>query len=154
VAVLADDTWSAIKGREALKIVWKPGPHAADSSVGLEQEAHRLLARPIGAGRIVRSQGDTATVFHTAARTLTRLYSVPFVAHAPMEPQNAFVHIEGKRARVIAPTQSPGSAAAFLRGIDVPTQNLSMVFTRAGGGFGRRLTTDYINEAALISKKT
>lgn len=152
VAVLADDTWSALKGREALKVVWRRGPHAAESSSGLADQARDLLARPFGEGQVVRRDGDVAAGFAGAARRVTRTYSVPYVAHAPMEPQNAFVHVEGDRARVIAPVQMPGGAAAVLRTLGVPTQNLQLEMTRVGGGFGRRLTNDFVAEAALISK--
>jgi len=152
VAVVADDTWSAIKGREALKVVWRPGPHATESSAGLAEMATRLLSRPLGAGQVVRKDGDAGSALAKAARRVTATYSVPYVSHAPMEPQNCFVHIDGDRARVIAPMQQPGGAAAILRSMGVPTANLQMEMTRVGGGFGRRLTNDFIAEAALISK--
>jgi isoquinoline 1-oxidoreductase beta subunit len=154
VAVLADDTWSAMKGRAALKVNWKRGPHEHESSAKLEALAKALLARPFGAAQVVRHDGDVLAGFRRAAKRVTRLYSVPYISHAPLEPQNAFVHVEGDRARVVGPQQSPGSAAAFLRSIGVPTQNAQIEMTRAGGGFGRRLTSDFVNEAALISQKT
>lgn len=152
VAVVADDTWSAIKGRAALKMVWKPGPHTSESSVGMAEAARGLLARPLGAGQVVRRDGDVAAAFARAARRVTATYSVPYVSHAPMEPPGGFVHIDGDKARVVASMQQPGGAAAVLRGMGVPTQNLAMELPRVGGGFGRRLTNDFIAEAAQISK--
>lgn len=152
VAVVADDTWSAIKGREALKVVWKPGPHTAESSAGMARSAHELLARPLGAGQVVRKDGDATAAFARAAKRVTATYSVPYVSHAPMETPGGFVHIDGDKARLIASMQQPGGAAAVLRGMGVPTQNVTMELPRVGGGFGRRLTNDFIAEAAQISK--
>jgi len=152
VAVIADDTWAAIKGRRALKVTWTDGPHMAETSAGLESQAKALLARPLGAGQVVRRDGDVAAAFARAAKRVTATYSVPYVSHTPMEAQDAFVHVQGDRARVIAPVQQPGGAAAVLRRMGIPTQNLTLEMTRVGGGFGRRLTNDFIAEATEISK--
>jgi isoquinoline 1-oxidoreductase beta subunit len=152
IAVVADDTWSAIKGREALQVTWRQGPHAAESSASLDAQCAQLLA---GQGRVVRDDGD----FH-AARAAARLviearYRVPFVSHCPLEPQNAFVHVEKDRARVIAPLQMPGAAArAVVAVTGLPREAVQVGMTRVGGGFGRRLTADYVAEAALVSKLT
>jgi isoquinoline 1-oxidoreductase subunit beta len=101
---------------------------------------------------VVRRDGDAAAALARAARRVTALYSVPYVAHAPMEPPCAFVHVENDRGRVIAAVQQPSGAAAQLRTLGVPTQNLELQMTRVGGGFGRRLTNDFVNEAAQISR--
>ena len=85
---------------------------------------------------------------------VTARYEIPFVNHAPMEPQNCFVHIEKEKAHVIAPTQSPSGASRAVAAVTgLPRENIHVEMTRVGGGFGRRLTNDYVAEAAMISQK-
>jgi isoquinoline 1-oxidoreductase beta subunit len=151
IAVLADDTWSALRGRDALRIEWSRGPHADESSAGLEAQAERLLA---GAGQVVRDDGafDTALAA-PGVRLVEATYDVPFVSHAPLEPQNAFAHVERDRVTIIAPMQQPGGAsrvASALTGID--RLKIDVRMTRVGGGFGRRLSNDFVAEAVLLSK--
>lgn len=152
IAVLADDTWSALRGRAALDIEWARGPFAAESSAALDAQCERLLARP---GRIVREDGDFDAARRAAARVLEARYRIPFVAHAPLEPQNAFVHVQRQRARVIAPVQQPAGAQRAVAAVTgLPRQAIEVHMTRVGGGFGRRLASDYVAEAALVSKAT
>ena len=108
--------------------------------------------KELGTAQVVKKDGDVAAAFARAAKRITATYHVPYISHAPMEPPCAFVHVDGDRGRVIASLQQPGGAAAQLRALGVPTQNLSVEMTRAGGGFGRRLTNDYVGEAAMLSK--
>ena len=150
VAVLADDTWSAMQGRDALEIEWTRGPHAAESSAGLDAQCEQLLA---GTGQIVRSDGDFDRIYLESAQQIEARYRVPFVAHASLEPQNAFVHVRDDSALVIAPVQNPSSAQRVVSSITgLPREAIEVQMTRVGGGFGRRLTVDYVAEAALISK--
>ena len=101
---------------------------------------------------MVRQDGDVAAAFARAAKRVTATYHVPYISHAPMEPPCAFAHVDGDKARVIAALQQPSGAAAQLRNLGVPTQNLTVEMTRVGGGFGRRLTNDFVAEAAMLSK--
>lgn len=152
IAVVADDTWAALKGREALQVTWRRGPHAAESSASLDAQCARLLA---GQGRRVRDDGDFDAARAAAKRVVEARYRVPFVSHCPLEPQNAFVHVEKDRARVVAPVQMPGAAArAVVAVTGLPREKVQVEMTRVGGGFGRRLTADYVAEAALVSKLT
>ncbi len=151
VAVVADDTWSALKGRDALEIVWKPGPGAGDSTTALEQ---RCLVALDGAMQRARDDGDVAAAWAAARNKLEATYTVPFLAHATMEPQNAYVKLAKDRALVIAPTQSPGRANKVVHELTgIPRLNIEVQLPRAGGGFGRRLETDAIAEAVLIAKQ-
>ena len=150
LAVLADDTWSAIKGREALEIVWTQGPYAEESSAGLDEQCARLLA---GTGRRLRDDGNLDAALQAASRVVTATYRVPFVSHAPMEPQNAFADVRPGRVTIIAPMQQPWDAneiASTLTG--VPRLQIDVRMTRVGGGFGRRLSNDFVAEAVLLSK--
>ncbi len=152
VAVVATSTWAAIKGREALKVDWDPGPNAGDSSEAFWQENAEALE---GSGQIVTDDGDFEGAMASADRVVTKQYEVPFVSHQPMEPQNCYAHVKEDRCHVIVPTQQPAGAsraAAAVTGL--PRENIHVDMTRVGGGFGRRLTNDYVAEAAIISKQT
>jgi isoquinoline 1-oxidoreductase subunit beta len=152
VAVIADDTWSAIKGRRALKIEWTRGPYAEESSASLDAQCTKLLA---GQGRRVRDDGDFDRARAAAAKVVEARYRVPYVSHCPLEPQNACVHVQADRVTIVAPLQSPGGASRVahqLTGID--RLKIDVTMTRVGGGFGRRLTNDFVAEAVLLSKLT
>lgn len=152
IAVVADDTWAALKGREVLDVEWTHGPFAGESSATLDRQCDELLSRE---GRVVRDDGDFAAARAAAARTVEARYRVPFVSHAPLEPQNAFVHVEPERARVIAPMQSPAGAQRMVHALTgLPRPAIEVEMTRSGGGFGRRLSNDFVGEAALISRAT
>ena len=99
--------------------------------------------------------GDFEAAIANAATIVSHRYQVPFVSHAPLEPPNCYAFIEEKHCHIIAPTQMPSGAsrsAAWASGLE--RENIQVDFTRVGGGFGRRLTNDYVAEATLISKHT
>lgn len=108
-----------------------------------------------GRGQVVLDEGDFDAAMDAAERRIVRRYEVPFVSHAPLEPQNCYAHVEQERCHVIAPTQQPAGAmraAARVTGFD--PESIRVDFTRAGGGFGRRLSNDYVSEAVIISQRT
>ena len=105
VAVIADDTWSAMKGRRALKVEWTRGPYADESSASLDAQCAALLA---GQGRRVHEDGDFDRARAAASRVVEARYRVPFVSHCPLEPQNACAHVQADRVTIVAPMQSPG----------------------------------------------
>ncbi len=152
VAVVATSTWAALKGRDALEIDWEPGPNANDSSGKFWQENAAMLET---AGQVVTDDGDFDTAMAAADTVVSHRYEVPFVSHQPMEPQNCFAHVKEDSCHIIAPTQMPSGAlraAAVVTGL--PRENIHVDITRVGGGFGRRLTNDFVAEAAMVSKKT
>jgi isoquinoline 1-oxidoreductase beta subunit len=152
IAVVADDMWSALKGRSALKVEWTRGPHATESSAALDAQCAQLLAK---AGQVVRNDGDFDAAVAGAGRVVKARYRQPFVSHAPLEAPCAFVHVMADRARVVAALQQPGGASRAVHGVTgIPRAAISVEMTRAGGGFGRRLTNDFVAEAALVSKAT
>jgi len=152
VAVVADSTWAALQGRKALKIEWTHGPHAAESTESFWQQCETLLA---GSGQVVRNDGDFDNAMSAGAKTVTARYQQPYINHAPLEPQNCFAHVEADRARIIAPTQMPSGASRAVNEVTgIARENISIEMTRVGGGFGRRLTNDYVAEAALVSKQS
>jgi isoquinoline 1-oxidoreductase beta subunit len=152
VAVVADDTWAALKGRDALEIEWKPGPGAQDSTAALEA---RCVAATKRAGTPLRNDGDVEAALEGAHEKLDVTYVVPFLAHATLEPQNAFVKLAQDRALVISGTQSPGQANKVVHELTgIPRLDIEVRMPRAGGGFGRRGETDAVAEATLIAKQT
>jgi len=152
IAVVADDTWAALKGRDALKVEWSRGPFADESSAALDRQCDELLAKT---GQIARSDGDFDAAVRDAARVVRARYRIPFVSHAPLEAPCALVHVMEGRARVVASLQQPGGASRAVHTVTgIPRAAISVEMTRAGGGFGRRLTNDFVAEAALVSKAT
>jgi isoquinoline 1-oxidoreductase beta subunit len=150
VAVLADDTWSALKGREALKVEWTRGPFAEESSAALDRQCEKLFA---AGGRRVRDDGDFDAAAKTAKRTIEAAYRIPFVAHAPLEPQNAYAHVHEDAVTIIAPMQQPSGASRIANAITgIDRLKIDVQMTRVGGGFGRRLANDFVAEAVLLSK--
>jgi isoquinoline 1-oxidoreductase beta subunit len=150
VAVVATSTWAAIKGREALEVDWDTGPNASDNSEAFWKQNEALLE---GQGQVVVDDGDFDQAMADADKVITRRYRVPFVNHAPLEPQNCYAHVQENSCHVIAPTQTPSGAsraAAAVTGL--PREKIRVDMTRVGGGFGRRLTNDYVAEACMISQ--
>lgn len=152
VAVLADDSWAAIKGRRALKIEWKQGPYADESSASLDRQCTELLK---GKGVECREDGDFDAAREAAELVVEAVYRVPYVSHCPLEPQNACVHVEADRVRIIAPMQSPSGASRMANRITgVDRFKIDVQMTRVGGGFGRRLSNDFVAEAVKLSKQS
>ena len=152
VAVLAADTWSALKGRKALKIEWSQGPWATESSAALDAQCTRLLQ---GKGIMARDDGDFEAAKKSAKQVITATYRQPYVSHCPLEPQNACAHVQDDKVLIIAPMQQPAGAqrmANQLTGVDRFSIDVQM--TRVGGGFGRRLTNDFVAEAVMLSKQS
>lgn len=150
VAVVADTYWAAKTARDRLNITWNHGPHASESSEGLDAECEALLTT---SGQIVRNDGDFDAAMSAAARTITRTYRLPYVSHAQLEPQNCIADVRADSATVIGPFQSPSGASrmtARLTGLD--RLDIEVHYTRLGGGFGRRLSSDHVAEAVTISK--
>jgi isoquinoline 1-oxidoreductase beta subunit len=154
VVVLAENTWAAIKAREKLKVEWKPGPWANESTSALVAKANELLDKNIEPIP-VRSDGDFAKAYKSAATRLEARYEMPFLAHATMEPPGALIQIDKDKALLIASLQSPGGASQVISAITgIPRKDIEIRLTRSGGGFGRRLQNDFVAEATLIAKHT
>jgi isoquinoline 1-oxidoreductase beta subunit len=152
VAVVATSTWAAMRGRDALVIDWDRGPNASDNSDDFWARNAEMLDTE---GQIVLDDGDFENAFGNASQRIVHQYQVPFVSHAPLEPQNCYAWVQDDQCHIIVPTQMPSGAsraAAAVTGL--PREHIHVDMTRVGGGFGRRLTNDYVTEAAMISKKT
>lgn len=150
VAVLADDTWAALQGRKALIVRFKDGPWRRHDSARLRREADVALD---GESAVeVQAHGDLAAAARSARQTITARYYEPLLAHATMEPMNAIFRIDGDRALLIAPLQSPGGASRMIASLTgLKRENIEIRLTRCGGGFGRRLQNDFVAEAVRIA---
>ena len=150
VAVVAENTWAALEGRRRLKVTWTPGRWANDSTEALEARANAAFTRR---GTSIRRDGDFQAARARADRVVEARYTMPFLAHATLEPQNCVVELLADRARVIAPTQSPGGISNLVSAMTgIPRLNIAIEMTRSGGGFGRRLESDFVAEAVLIAQ--
>lgn len=149
VAVVANSTWAAIQGRKALKVDWNSSPNADDSTEKFWKENAAMLE---GEGQIVLDDGDYSEAMASAVTVITRRYEVPFVSHQPLEPQNCFAHVRETSAHIIAPTQMPSGASRSARAVTgFAPEDVHVEISQVGGGFGRRLTNDYVAEACLVS---
>lgn len=150
VAVVADNTWAAIKGRSALRIEWDSGPRAEESSESLREQFDR---RTHEGGDLIRDDGDVDSALAGAAVKLDAVYEVPFLYHASMEPMNCVADVREDRCEIWAPTQVPGACQALgMRLTGLPREAVQVHMIRTGGGFGRRLMADYAAEAVYLSK--
>ena len=153
VAILADSTYAALSARKQLEVKWDEGPHAADSTAEFDKKAAAIGAKMEG-GTSVRNEGDAAAAMAGAAKVVEAAYSYPFISHTNLEPQNTLAYVQGDRVEVWSPTQNPGAGTGLITSaLGIPAANIKLHITRSGGGFGRRLSGDYMVEAAAISQK-
>jgi isoquinoline 1-oxidoreductase beta subunit len=150
VAVVADSTWSAIQGREALAIVWDEGPAAGLDSAAIRAAFEKALEKPQG---VARRDGAGAAALQGAAKKVEALYELPFLAHATMEPMNCTADVRGGRATLWSPNQAPQwHQQAVAKALGIAPEEVTVHTTLLGGGFGRRAMPDFSVEAALVSK--
>jgi isoquinoline 1-oxidoreductase beta subunit len=148
--VVADSTWAAFKGRDALVVQWDEGPYASESNATLMEQFQKLLAAPPAtlhnSGRVDEAMAAAATVVDITS-------SFPFVSHATLEPHNCSAEFKNGEIWVRGPIQMPTSAVSIVaRATGLPADKIHVDFTRIGGGFGRRLMSDYAAEAAVVAK--
>jgi isoquinoline 1-oxidoreductase beta subunit len=147
VAVVADSVWGAMEGRRVLNVTWDDGPNkdlnTAAVMTSLKQGASKK-------GVSLYSAGDAAKA---SGRRISAEYTLPFMAHAPMEPGNCTAHYQGTKCELWAPTQVPQDCRDFVAtAVGLDPDQVKVNVTLMGGGFGRRLEHDYAVEAALVSK--
>jgi isoquinoline 1-oxidoreductase beta subunit len=149
IAVVADTTWAAIKGRAALAVEWdSPSPDAFDS----DAHAKRLEAASREKGFVTRKEEPPAGT-GAVIKTIEATYHYPFYAHAPVETMNCVADAQESRCIIWVPTQAPNrlqKQVAQLLGL--APDKVEVHVTMIGGGFGRRLAVDYALEAAEISR--
>ena len=154
VAIIADSTWTAFSARRKLRVKWDEGPHANDSWSGfLEQAQAAGTATP---GQTLRRDGDVpaALAATRAERRVEAVYSYPFISHANLEPQNCTAWFHDGVMELWAPSQRPAGGLDLIHEtLGIAKDRIRVHITRMGGGFGRRLSGDFMVEAAAIAQR-
>ena len=153
VAIVGDNWWLVNQAREnILRVEWDEGSTASESSEGYEAQAQALFeTEPTMA---IRNDGDFEGAFAAAAHQVTADYQYPFIAHAPLEPQNCTALFQDGHLELWAPTQTPERGRSMAaETVGVAETDVTLHLTRMGGGFGRRLYNDYLVEAAWIARE-
>ncbi len=149
VAVLANSTWNAKKGRDALKLEWEddsPLESTADHEKILKSFLDKRSDSP------ARNDGDALKFLENGGEIVEGTYEAPILPHATLEPMNFFADVREGKAELYGPTQTPASTRGQVsKALDIPEENVTVGLSRMGGGFGRRLMADYSLEAAMIS---
>ncbi|AKJ30268.1 xanthine dehydrogenase family protein molybdopterin-binding subunit [Caldimonas brevitalea] len=152
VAVVADHMWAAKQGLAALAPTWDDGPHAGFSNATLVADMEAASQRP---GAVARQDGNAAKAQASAAKRLSAVYQMPFLAHATMEPVNCTVDVRADGCDVWVGTQVPTfaqAAAAKITGL--PLDKVQVHNHYLGSGFGRRLEVDFITQAVAFARQT
>lgn len=139
IAVVANDTWSAMKGREALNAEFDAGPNGSLTSAELTSRFKAAV--------------QAFPEMPAGAKTLEAVYELPFLSHAPLEPMNCVADVRTDSAEIWAPTQVPdGARGVAAQAAGLSQSQVTVHLPLVGGGFGRRLSNEYVGEAVAISK--
>jgi isoquinoline 1-oxidoreductase beta subunit len=153
VAVVADSWWRAKRATEALRVRWNDGGNgtvSTDSIAAFVRDGLDADEAEIG-----RADGDAAAALSRAARRIEADYTVPFLAHATMEPQTCTAHVRADGVEIWVPTQNPATALATAAvAAGVPNEKVTVHRAMLGGGFGRRAPIqEYVRQAVDIAKE-
>ena len=152
VAIVADSWWQAQQARSKLKVTWNEGPTASNSTEGFNRRAQELSQQPPQIK--LYNDGDTAGALSGAAKTVEAAYYYPFLAHAPLEPQNCTAHFKDGKLEVWVGTQTPREGRQVIaQSLGMAESDITVHFVRMGGGFGRRILNDYMADAAWIARE-
>jgi isoquinoline 1-oxidoreductase beta subunit len=150
IAVVATNTWAAFKGRDALKIEWNFG---ANKDYDSENYMNQITKNVHKQGKVAKSIGNINNAFKKGDKIVESTFQLPHLSHAPMEVPNAVAWVQDETCEVWAPTQNPQSARdEIVVYLGVSEENVTINVTLLGGGFGRKSKSDFIVEAAIISK--
>jgi isoquinoline 1-oxidoreductase subunit beta len=151
VAIVASNWWLANEARAKLRVEWDLSAAKGHSSSVYRTKADAAIAA--GAGADLRLDGDPAAKLAAAAKRITARYDYPFIAHAPMEPQNCTARYTDGKVEIWVPSQTPQRGLAQLQKVfGLGPEAVTLHLTRIGGGFGRRLLNDYMVQAVAIAK--
>jgi isoquinoline 1-oxidoreductase beta subunit len=152
VAVVADTWWLADRARSKLQVTWDEGPTAQQSSRGFESTAAEMFGRD--PEQILRADGAVEGALSGVAHRVEAEYFYPFISHAPLEPQNTTAHYRDGKLELWAPTQTPERGRGMVADtLGIREEDITLHLTRIGGGFGRRLSNDYLVEASWIARQ-
>lgn len=149
VAVVGKTTWEVMQARKAVKIEWEKEKDL-ESSTDHDRIFKELLSGD--KATVQRKDGDVEAAFKNAYKVIEAEYQCPFLPHSPMEPMNFFAHYKGDSIELAGPSQTPEAAQKQIaKMLNIAPEKVTLELTRMGGGFGRRLNTDYAVEAAELS---
>jgi isoquinoline 1-oxidoreductase subunit beta len=160
VAIVADNTWAALRARKELRVEWDESEASKDSWSGTVEKARSIAAgggeqrsaQP-SSSRVV-DNGDVDSAFESAEIEVESFYTYHFASHAQLEPENCTAHVANGKAELWAPTQRPAMAVKSVAALlGIAESDVTLHQTRCGGGFGRRLYNDFAAEAAAISER-
>jgi CO/xanthine dehydrogenase Mo-binding subunit len=150
VAVIAQSTWAAFKGARALDIQWTPGGF----TMGSEEIFAHLSKLASAPGVTTRTEGNVESALTGAAKKLSATYEAPYLAHATMEPMNCTAHVRADGVEIWAPTQNPqGAQSTAARLTGQPVDKVTVHVMYLGCGWGRRSSTDFVQDAVEASMK-
>ncbi|WP_413704191.1 molybdopterin cofactor-binding domain-containing protein [Pseudomonas sp. Pseusp16] len=151
IAVVASNTWAAMKGREALKIEWDDGLNASYDSIAYRKELETASLKP---GKVVRNTGNLDEAMTSADSTLEASYYLPHLSQSPMEPMVAIARFKDGACEAWGPSQAPQvTRERIAERLGLPFDNVMFNVTLLGGGFGRKSKPDFIIEAAILAKE-
>ncbi len=152
VAIVADTYWHAYSARKALKVDWDLGEGAKLDTKGLwsSTAAAEKTVAPI---KVRPDVGNADEALKGAAKVLKAEYRTQLVGHQPLEPMNMIANVQGDKCELIGPTQfQQGAQGMAAAAIGLKPENVTVKTTYLGGGFGRRIVTDFVVQAAEVSK--
>lgn len=155
VAVIATDMWTAKQGISALEIEWTQDSYKPQNMEDIVAELKKASQTGEGTAKavIARNDGNFDKAYTEATDTFEAIYQMPFLAHAPIEPMNATVHVQKDRCDIWAGTQVPAMAQAHAAEITgLPANQVFVHNYQIGGAFGRRLDVDFIDQAVRIAQ--
>lgn len=151
VAVIADNTWAAFKGRRNLKIEWESSPHSVYNSDQFRKTLEATSRQP---GKVARNVGNVDAEFAKGGKIIEAEYYTPHLAHASMEPPVAVAEYRDGKVRAWAPTQNPQAVQDTVATVlGIKKEDVTCHVTLLGGAFGRKSKPDQVAEAAVLSKK-
>ncbi|HLG57151.1 MAG TPA: molybdopterin cofactor-binding domain-containing protein [Vicinamibacterales bacterium] len=152
VAIVADSWYQANQARKQLQVTWAAHPTSSQTSEGFQARADEL-----GKGAYatkLRTDGDVDKALAGAAKVVEGAYMYPFISHTPLEPQNCVAHWQNGKIEIWAPSQTPAAGLNIVaQTLGIQQSDITMHLMKVGGGFGRRLTNDYVAETAYIAKQ-
>jgi isoquinoline 1-oxidoreductase subunit beta len=152
VAIVADSWWQAKTARDKLVVKWDEGATASQSSAAFAAKADELRHQPPQFS--IRQDGDADGTLANAAKVAEGFYSYPFIAHAPLEPQNCTAQFTNGKIEIWSNSQTPQNGKRMVAELlGIPETDITLHMLHGGGGFGRRLNNDYMVEGAWIAKE-
>ena len=152
VGIVADSYWRAFKARKALKVEWDLGPAANLSTKGM-WDGTKAAEKSVAPIKVRPDVGNANDALKSAAKVLKAEYYTQHVGHQPLEPMNMVAIVSGDKCELIGPTQFQQGAQGFAAAaIGLKPENVTVRTTYLGGGFGRRIVTDFVVQAAELSK--